>query len=176
MGLLTKFGLRRSVIWERPTILDEFLDSPLQAVVFRLYLILLWLRGTPVKPPRNRQPIKVVCISDTHDAVVPHVQDGDLLIFAGDASDDGTAASIQAQIDWLDSLPHQHKVFVCGNHDSWFDITARSEVDTLSHKNVDLKSVHYLQHKSITLAFKCGRRLNVYGAPDLPRCGPTNFA
>ena len=176
MGLLTRLGLRRSMIWERPTILDEFLDSPLQAIVWRLYLVVLWLRGIPVMPPKNRQPIKVVCISDTHDAITTNVPDGDLLIFAGDSSNDGSAASIQAQLDWLDSLPHQHKVFVCGNHDSWFDINGRSEVDTLAHKNVDLKSVHYLQRKSITLAFKCGRRLNVYGAPDLPRCGPSNFA
>ncbi|RYP73655.1 hypothetical protein DL771_003543 [Monosporascus sp. 5C6A] len=176
MGLLTNLGLRRPSIWERPTALDEFLDSPLQAIIFRLYLVFLSLRGVPVRPPKNRQPIKVVCISDTHDTIVANVPDGDLLIHAGDSSNDGSAASIQAQIDWLDSLPHRHKVFVCGNHDSWFDIKARSEVDALGQKAVDLKSVHYLQRKSITLAFKCGRRLNIYGAPDLPKCGPSNFA
>ena len=174
MGLLTKLGLRRTRIWDRPTILDEFLDSPLHAVVFRLYLLFLWLRRTPVKPPRNRLPIRVVCISDTHDAIVPHVPNGDLLIFAGDASDDGSAAAIQAQINWLDSLPHQHKVFVCGNHDRWFDIKVRNEND--AHQGVDLRDVRYLQRKSIPLTFNCGRRLNIYGAGDVPGSGSSNSA
>ncbi|KAI1143180.1 Metallo-dependent phosphatase [Hypoxylon sp. FL0543] len=171
MGLLVKLGLRRRIKWERPTLLDWFLDSPLQAIVFHLYLLILWLRGNPVKPPRNKQPIKIVCLSDTHESIVKDVPDGDLLIHCGDLVNNGRAASIQKQIDWLVSLPHQHKVVVCGNHDSWFDINARSEEDTLLHQTVDLKTVHYLERKSITLAFKGGRKLNIYGAPDIPQCG-----
>ncbi|KAI0023061.1 Metallo-dependent phosphatase [Xylariomycetidae sp. FL0641] len=171
MGLLVKLGLRRRMKWEPPTLLDWFLDSPLQAVVYHLYLIILWLRGNPVSPPRHREAIKIVCLSDTHESIVQNVPDGDLLIHCGDMVSDGTAASIQKQIDWLDSLPHQHKVLVCGNHDSWFDINARAEEDALGHRSVNTKSVHYLERKSITLAFKGGRRLNIYGAPDIPQCG-----
>ncbi|OTB03721.1 hypothetical protein M426DRAFT_321427 [Hypoxylon sp. CI-4A] len=176
MGLLVKLGLRRAIPWERPTILDWLLDSPLQALVYHLYLIILWLRGNPVKPPRNKQPIQIVLLSDTHESVVPNVPDGDLLIHCGDTVNDGTAASIQKQIDWLDSLPHQHKVLVCGNHDSWFDINSRTEEDSLGHKAVDLKSVHYLERKSITLNFKGGRKLNIYGAPDIPYIGGREHA
>ncbi|CAJ2512347.1 Uu.00g053620.m01.CDS01 [Anthostomella pinea] len=191
MGLLVKLGLRRPSKWERHTLLDWFLDSPLQALVYHLYLVILWLRGNPVRPPRNRPPIKVVCLSDTHDSIVQRVPDGlvsrkpqhtqrvpdgDLLIHCGDLTSDGTAASIQKQIDWLVSLPHQHKVLVCGNHDSWFDINARKEEDILGQRSVNLKSVHYLERKSITLAFKGGRRLNIYGAPDLPQCGGSDNA
>ncbi|KAI2623510.1 Metallo-dependent phosphatase [Hypomontagnella submonticulosa] len=176
MGLLVKLGLRRSLEWERPTLLDWILESPLQAIVFHLYLIVLWLRGNPVKPPRNKPPIKIVFLSDTHDSIVQNVPDGDLLIHCGDMTNDGSVASIQKQVDWLASLPHQHKVLVCGNHDSWFDISARREEDTLAHKSVDLKTLHYLQHKSTTLAFKGGRKLNIYGAPDIPQCGGPEHA
>ncbi|KAI1640030.1 calcineurin-like phosphoesterase [Biscogniauxia mediterranea] len=171
MGLLVRLGLRRAIEWERPTLLDYLLDSPLQAAVHHLYLCILWLRGNPVRPPRNRQPIKIVFLSDTHESIVENVPDGDLLIHCGDLVNDGTAASIQKQIDWLVSLPHQHKVLVCGNHDSWFDINSRSEEDSLACRSVDLKTIRYLERKSITLNFKDGRRLNIYGAPDIPICG-----
>ncbi|KAI1207952.1 Metallo-dependent phosphatase [Annulohypoxylon truncatum] len=176
MGLLVKLGLRRPMQWERPTLLDWILESPLQAIVFHLYLLVLWLRGNPVKPPRNRPPIKIVCLSDTHDSIVQDVPDGDLLVHCGDTTNDGTVASIQKQVDWLVSLPHQHKVLVCGNHDSWFDIRSRMDADTLGHKAVDTKTLHYLEHKSITLNFKGGRRLNIYGAPDIPKCGGPEHA
>ncbi|KAI1393937.1 Metallo-dependent phosphatase [Hypoxylon trugodes] len=171
MGLLVKLGLRRPIEWERPTLLDWFLDSPLQALVFHLYLVILWLRGNPVKPPRNRQPIKIVCLSDTHESIVQNVPDGDLLIHCGDMTNVGTAAAIQKQIDWLASLPHQHKVLICGNHDSWFDINSRREEDTLLNNVINMRGLHYLERKSVTLAFKGGRKLNIYGAPDLPECG-----
>ncbi|KAI0176072.1 Metallo-dependent phosphatase [Hypoxylon sp. FL1284] len=171
MGLLVKLGLRRPLEWERPTVLDWLLDSPLQALVFHVYLIVLWLRGNPLKSPRNKQPIKIVLLSDTHESIVNDVPDGDLLIHCGDMVNDGTAASIQKQVDWLAALPHHHKIVVCGNHDSWFDINARTEEDALGHRAVDMKGLHYLERKSITLAFKGGRKLNIYGAPDVPKCG-----
>lgn len=126
MHLLRAIGLRRPTPWDTPTWLDEILDSPLQAVVIRLYLIILWIRGRPIRPPKGKSPIRVVCLSDTHEEIVGHVPDGDLLIHAGDMVTDGTALSIQKQIDWLASLPHRHKYIVTGNHDSWFDHSSRT--------------------------------------------------
>ncbi|KAK8128207.1 hypothetical protein PG984_009315 [Apiospora sp. TS-2023a] len=159
--------LRRSSHWDKPTLLDEYLESPLKALVVRLYCLLLWLRGSPMKPPRNRPPIKVVCLSDTHGMIVPNVPPGDLLIHAGDLTQGGTALELQAQIDWLDSLPHRHKVMIGGNHDIFFDIKTRGDEDKTQQTRVKFKSVKYLQRQSVTLAFKGQRRLNVYGAPDI---------
>ncbi len=176
MGLLVNLGLRRRLKWEPRTVLDWFLESPVQGIIYFLYPIVLWLRGNPVKPPKNRTPIKIVCLSDTHDSIVQNVPDGDLLIHCGDMTNDGTAASIQKQIDWLASLPHQHKIVVCGNHDSWFDLNSRTEEDTLGHRSVDLKTLHYLERKSIRLSFRGGRRLNIYGAPEIPQCGGSEMA
>ncbi|KAI2635390.1 calcineurin-like phosphoesterase [Xylaria nigripes] len=176
MGLLANIGLRRPLPWEPRTVLDWLLESPLQGFIYLLYPILLWLRGKPAKPPAHRPPIKIVFLSDTHDSIVSNVPDGDLLIHCGDLTSDGTAASIQKQIDWLDSLPHRHKVLVCGNHDSWFDLSSRTEEDTLGRRTVDLKSLHYLERKAITLTLKAGRRLNIYGAPEIPQCGGSDMA
>ncbi|KAH8889663.1 calcineurin-like phosphoesterase [Thozetella sp. PMI_491] len=175
MGLLVWFGLRRPNIWERRTLLDKFLESPLQWLVFTFFQLVLFLRGRPFRPPRDKPPIRVVCLSDTHDGTVA-VPDGDLLIHAGDLTNPGTAADIQRQVDWLDSLPHQHKVFVCGNHDSWFDPTARVPEDRKTGAEVNLKGLKYLENSAVTLEFRGGRKLNVFGNPALPRCGGDNFA
>lgn len=176
MGILQDVGLRRPIKWDKPTLLDEIIESPLKAIVVRLYFFILWLRGNPVRPPRNRPPIRVVCLSDTHEEVVSKVPDGDLLIHAGDMTNSGTAADIQKQLNWLASLPHRHKVIVCGNHDSWFDIRSRREEDTLAHRQVDTKGMNYLENESITLNFEGGRKLNIYGAPSLPKCGDASNA
>ena len=175
MGLLQVLKLRRSNDWEKPTLLDEFLASPLQALVLRIFHIILFLRGRPFRPPRDRPAIRVVCISDTHDHIVP-VPDGDLLIHAGDLTNAGTVDDIQKQVDWLASLPHRHKVLVCGNHDSWFDELARRPEDKASGRKVELKGIHYLERQSVTLEFKGARRLNIWGAPDIPKCGGSDFA
>jgi 3',5'-cyclic AMP phosphodiesterase CpdA len=175
MSLLVTLGLGRRNKWERPTLLDHLFTSPLQALISQFYAFVLFLRGRPFLPPRDKPAIRVVCISDTHDQTTA-VPDGDLLIHAGDLTNAGTIDDLQRQIDWLDALPHRHKVIVCGNHDSYFDVTARSQADRDSGRSLDLKSIHYLERKSVTLEFAGRRRLKVYGAPDLPVCGEANFA
>jgi Icc-related predicted phosphoesterase len=60
--------------------------------------------------------MKLVLISDTHGRH-PVVPDGDVLIHAGDLTAGGSLAECRKEIEWLKSLPHQHKIFVAGNHD-----------------------------------------------------------
>jgi hypothetical protein len=176
MGFLQYLHLRRRSAWDPQTPLDIFLSSPLQWIMYHIYHLILLLRGHPFRPQKDSTPVRVVCLSDTHDRVVENVPDGDLLIHAGDLTTDGTAADIQRQIDWLDSLPHRHKVVVAGNHDSWFDPSARKAEDRADGRTVDLKSLVYLQDRLVTLEFEGGRMLNVYGAADIPKCGGSSFA
>ncbi|SPN97737.1 uncharacterized protein DNG_01250 [Cephalotrichum gorgonifer] len=70
----------------------------------------------------SQSSIRVVCISDTHCAY-PEVPDGDLLLHTGDMTNKGTFDEIQAQLDWLKSLPHKTKVVIAGNHDNLLDTT-----------------------------------------------------
>lgn len=176
MGLLQWLNLRRQNQWERLTLLDHLLNSPLHFIVAHIYHLILLLRGKPFNPPKDKRPINIVCLSDTHDLIVPNVPDGDLLIHSGDLTNSGTAEDIQHQIDWLDSLPHRHKVIIAGNHDSWFDVRSRRPEDKRDRRKLDFKRLHYLQNGSVTLEFNDGRRLNIYGAADLPACGGDDCA
>lgn len=189
MGLLTVLRLRRPNPWEPPTLLDALLSSPLQHLITILYHIILFCRGHPFHPPRSRPPIRVVCLSDTHDRVVYRIPDGDLLIHAGDLTDDGSLAKIQEQVDWLAGLPHQHKVVVAGNHDGWFDrdtsIRRKADAEVVgmgeggdagTRGGVEWKGVRYLHDEMAILEFKGERRLNVYGRSGVPRCGDDSHA
>jgi len=163
-------------IFDPPTLLEEFLDSPVKLILRSTYRVLNSLRTGP-KP--GKQPIRVVCISDIHSKT-KEIPDGDLLIVAGDLTDDGTPKDIQKAIDWINSLPHRHKIAIAGNHDYWLDPRAREHLKAvdLSPDHVDWKDIHYLQHSSITLTFPShgNRELRIYGAPQIPQCGPAHFA
>ncbi|KAJ5255912.1 hypothetical protein N7505_011063 [Penicillium chrysogenum] len=165
--------------FNRRPIPDYFIASPLVALLYPVHQILLRLRGPPRLPPPGTQPIRVVCISDTHTLEWPDVPDGDLLIHAGDLCNDGSARDIQATVDWLRSLPHPYKVAIGGNHDSYFDVRSRLDEDrkdpastgdsfsavssstasihSLHDLNgasrIDWGDIHYLQHSAVTLSF-----------------------
>lgn len=174
MGFLQSAGLRRKSQWERMTILDRLLLSPLAFLAVQFYTLTLWLRGKPIRPPRNKTPITVVCISDTHDLMVD-VPEGDILIHAGDLTNAGTVADIQKQVDWLKSMPHAVKVVVCGNHDSYFDKTSRKVEDVKSGAKPDFGDILYLEGDMTVQKVK-GRKVTIFGAPDIPQCGGSEFA
>lgn len=157
-----------------PSIIYLILTEPLKLVGRLCDLILSLLHSSPRS---SSPPVRVVCISDTHCLQAP-VPDGDLLIHAGDLARTGTPAELQAQIDWLASLPHQHKVVIAGNHDTFLDPRSRKTLSAVDQQGVlDWRDIHYLQHAALTLQFHSGQRqLNVYGAPQIPLCGGSDFA
>jgi len=169
------FNSSRS-IFDPPTLLESFLEAPARFILRLLYHILNSLR---VRPKPASHPIRVVCISDIHSKT-KEIPDGDLLIVAGDLTDDGTPKDIQTAIEWINSLPHKHKIAIAGNHDYWLDPRAREHLKAvdLSPDHVDWRDIHYLQHSAITLTFPShgDRQLRVYGAPQIPKCGPDHFA
>lgn len=62
--------------------------------------------------------MRIVALSDTHgyhDEV--DVPDGDILIFAGDMCGHSTIDSVEEFGYWMDTLPHEHKIYIAGNHD-----------------------------------------------------------
>ncbi|KOS18213.1 putative rhamnogalacturonate lyase C [Escovopsis weberi] len=174
MGLLVWLGLRRPNQWERPTLLDSMLQSPLTFFAVKFYHVCLLLRGRPFRPPPNRDPIRVVCVSDTHDQEV-HIPEGDILIHAGDLTNSGLAADIQKQLDWLKAQRHQVKIVVAGNHDSYFDPRSRLESDVHSSAALDLDGLVYLE-SDLTVQQVKGRSVSIFGVPDIPECGPPSFA
>lgn len=165
-------------IFEPPTRLERLLSAPLKYLISLLYRLSTRLRSAPkAKSPA----IKVVCISDTHSLKYDDVPDGDLLIHAGDLTNNGTIPEIQQALNWLASLPHKYKVIIAGNHDTFLDPRSRETLQEADKTGrLDWKGMHYLQHSSIALDFRTHqngtRRLNIYGAPQIPQCGGSNFA
>jgi calcineurin-like phosphoesterase family protein len=165
-------------------------QAPVKLLLYRAYHIITYLRSTP-KP--TQPPIKVVCISDTHNHIAEDVPPGDILIHAGDMTDTGSADELQKQVDWLASLPHKEIVVISGNHDTYLDPRTRPSLsDEQRRGSIDWKRVHYLQHRRLSLTVNVEpdstgaagsrtpllaerntqRRISIYGAPQIPACGP----
>ncbi|PSN67494.1 hypothetical protein BS50DRAFT_621481 [Corynespora cassiicola Philippines] len=190
------------------------LRAPVKLLLSKLYALLSALRSTPTP---HDPPIRIVCLSDTHTHTLcpGDVPLGDVLVHAGDLSDRGSVAEIQAQVDWLAGLPHREVVVVAGNHDRWLDPRTRgglAEGREGREAKVEWGRVHYLQHRRVSLSIPVGeartwqrqdaadspqtpepepepepeptsrthllarrttsRRIRIYGAPQIPACGP----
>ncbi|KAJ7652236.1 Metallo-dependent phosphatase-like protein [Mycena rosella] len=122
-----------------------------------------------LNPPAS--PIRVVCISDTHNThrSQPPLPAGDLLIHAGDLTHSGSAPELADALAWLSSQPHPHKVLIAGNHDAALaDRAARTQL-LRAHP-----ALVYLEDAATTLTVR-GRPLRVYGSPHTPRHGSWPF-
>ena len=200
MGILQSIFEPPTSPFEPPTLLYTAVHHPLTLLLSTLHHVFLYLRGRPYTPPSSN-PIRIVSISDTHSKKPwTPLPPGDLLIHAGDLTDNGNVTEIQTQIDWLASLHHtkykphkdcppdhahlpaiafrgyQHIVVICGNHDSYFDPRSRSQHDRKSGKKLDWGPITYLEHSSASLTFNGNRTLRLYGAPQIPKCGGKEFA
>lgn len=171
-------------------------QAPVKLMLYHTYQFLNHLHSTP--KPLQELPIRVVCISDTHSQIPDNVPDGDVLIHAGDMTNDGSVAEIQKQIDWLSALPHKEIVVISGNHDTFLDPRVRASLPEEQRRGaLNWKRVHYLQHRRVSLTIKvqpvhgndaaaisvntpllaadqCQRRICIYGAPQIPACDPMN--
>lgn len=125
--------------------------------------------------------VRVICISDTHNEQ-PHVPNGDILIHAGDLTVNGTFEELQLQLDWLNSLPHQHKIVIAGNHDLLLDQSffrrnprlASRENDERRLRDLRWGSVVYLENELRVLNVR-DRDVKVYGSPMTPKYGNWAF-
>jgi len=69
--------------------------------------------------PSFTKRIRIVCLSDTHTRHLRKpVPNGDILIHAGDFTNNGSPEQFQAFNDFLCMLPHRHKVVISGNHEA----------------------------------------------------------
>ncbi|KAF2133591.1 Metallo-dependent phosphatase [Dothidotthia symphoricarpi CBS 119687] len=178
--------------WHRPKDFEPLplaalvYQAPVKSLLFRAYRVATWLRSAPT--PSN-PPLRVVCISDTHNHILDNVPPGDILIHAGDMTNTGSVAELQRQVDWLASLPHKEIMVISGNHDTYLDPRTRPSLQEEQRSgNVDWGRVHYLQHRRLSLtitvdprdsgsrtpllAERRQRRIHIYGAPQIPACGP----
>ena len=101
--------------------------------------------------------MRIVAIGDTHglhrQVAIP---DGDLLVHAGDLTRGGNLDELPDFVDWIDSLPHTHKIVIAGNHD-WCFQRQPNRARWL------LAGCTYLQDQAITLD-----GITFYGSPWQP--------
>ncbi|KAK5105330.1 hypothetical protein LTS08_001607 [Lithohypha guttulata] len=173
-----------------PSTIYLVLLHPVSTILIFLHNLLLTLRGAPYRPPPAQLPIPITCISDTHSKFPRVPPSGELLIHAGDLTNSGTLNSIQQTVDWLKSLQkpwpgsrdgYRYIVIIAGNHDSYMDERSRNAHDTRTSKGshgrkLDWGKIIYLQHGEVTLTFPGDRKLKIYGAPQIPKCGGKDFA
>ncbi|KAK0733264.1 Metallo-dependent phosphatase-like protein [Lasiosphaeria miniovina] len=121
---------------------EQFVLEPCVFLARKLYT---WQKTTLISgpPPPPADPVSVVCISDTHNTQ-PALPAGDILVHAGDLTQSGSFAELQAALRWLAAQPHPVKIVVGGNHD---DAAAT------------------------VVCARNGRRLRVHGSPGSPRNG-----
>lgn len=102
--------------------------------------------------------LTLVLLSDTHnrhrDVTVPP---GDVFLYAGDLTNRGQFAVIEDFNSWLGTLPHRHKVVICGNH----DLTFERDPDEAQRR---ITNAIYLQDAAVEI-----EGLKIWGSPWQPR-------
>ncbi|KAF2437968.1 Metallo-dependent phosphatase [Karstenula rhodostoma CBS 690.94] len=155
----------------QPTPLQRFLRNPLFSLATYLY----------THQPTLKHPLRIICLSDTHNTTPPSPP-GDILLHAGDLTQNGTFAEIQATPAWLSALPHPHKFVIAGNHDlvlsRAFVAAAPPRVFTTApgttKDDLDWGEVIYLENASASVTVR-GRKVKVWGAPWTPKYGNWAF-
>lgn len=133
--------------------------------------------------------VRIVCVSDSHNHAPGQgytLPPGDILIHAGDLTNQGSLAEIQQAVKWLESTNFPVKLVIAGNHDLGLDkqyhlkhkvgwTVEADNVDACRSLLRDHSNITYLEHESCEVAIK-GRRLRIYGSPFSIDHGKQNWA
>jgi Icc-related predicted phosphoesterase len=104
-----------------------------------------------------KKTIDITFISDTHghhDMMTNDLPGGSILIHAGDVSSRGHYKEVCKFLEWFESLPYMHKIFIAGNHDFIFE---------RDNALVIPDNVHYLKDSYVII-----EGLKIYGSPWQP--------
>lgn len=95
----------------------------------------------------------ILHISDTHGKhqILKDLPRADVIVHTGDITENATIEEAEGFMEWLCSLPYQHKIFIAGNHDL-----------CLYGANIEglPDNVHYLCNEAITID-----GIKFYGVP-----------
>ncbi len=69
--------------------------------------------------PREFRKTRYVCVSDTHNANPLNgtfkLPDGDVLIHAGDLTNQGSLSELQKTLDWIEKTDFEVKIVIAGS-------------------------------------------------------------
>ncbi|KKY24816.1 putative ser thr protein phosphatase [Phaeomoniella chlamydospora] len=105
--------------------------------------------------------IRFVCISDTHN-LTPNLPSGDVLIHAGDLTNQGGLSELRKALEWIEGLDFQAKIVVAGNHDITLDKPFYTQYGSYFHNQAPQdpdqcrrlfkkSSILYLDHEAATV-------------------------
>ncbi|KAJ3457601.1 hypothetical protein MRS44_014742 [Fusarium solani] len=133
----------------------------------------------------RRRRTRIVCISDTHNCTVK-LPKGDVLIHAGDLTNQGSYSELSKTIAWLEKADFEVKIVIAGNHDITLDSDFYAEHGMYFHNNnpqsseeclglFASSSITYLHHESATIRLRSPTgphtEFKVFGSPYSPRHG-----
>ncbi|KAG1720589.1 metallophosphoesterase domain-containing protein 1 [Suillus lakei] len=122
-------------------------------------------------PRRSFSPVRTICISDTHNTDISSlIPPGDILIHAGDLTHSGTLPELQVTFDWLGSFPHEHKIVIAGNHDTYL----QTDEGRLWAQSWREHGIIYLEDETHAIQVR-DRALKVFGSPFTPQHGNGAF-
>ncbi|KAH8174380.1 calcineurin-like phosphoesterase domain-containing protein [Sarocladium implicatum] len=138
----------------------------------------------------NLRRTRIVCISDTHNNTFK-LPKGDVLIHAGDLTNQGSFSELSKTIKWLEEAPFEAKVVIAGNHDITLDDKFYADHGLYFHSQkpqspsecqallLGSQSITYLRHEAATVRLKSPTgphtEFNVFGSPYSPRHGMWAF-
>ncbi|UJR16718.1 hypothetical protein I4U23_003618 [Adineta vaga] len=116
--------------------------------------------------PDRYKKISIVVVSDTHkNHRKLSIPNGDIFLHCGDftnrhdwynlSDDKSIPKSVIDFNDWLGTLPHRHKIVICGNHDIGFEKFTYEEIQSKL-----LTNCKYLQDELIEI-----EGITIYGCP-----------
>ncbi|KAF2125922.1 Metallo-dependent phosphatase [Dothidotthia symphoricarpi CBS 119687] len=123
--------------------------------------------------------IRIVCISDTHNTT-PKLPAGDILIHAGDLTNQGSYAELERSVAWLSGCAFEARVVVCGNHDIPLDAPFHARAaggwkwpspqnpQACRNLLLNARGITYLEHSSTTIHLSSGVRVKIFGSPYSP--------
>ena len=138
-------------------------------------------------PVSELRHTRFVCISDTHNTF-PKLPRGDVLIHAGDLTNQGSLSELRKTVDWLEKTDFETKIIVAGNHDITLDSTFYNQHGLAHFHNQDAQnpdkclalltessSLTYLNHEARTIRLTRpegpGTTFKVFGSPYSPSRG-----
>ena len=95
------------------------------------------LKFENMRSKREEGVVRLVLVSDTHTKhKMLDLPKGDVLIHAGDCTNNGTRKEIAEFDAWLATLDFKHKILVPGNHDTALDPKASERSNRLEDQKV----------------------------------------
>ncbi|OCL08398.1 Metallo-dependent phosphatase [Glonium stellatum] len=126
---------------------------------------------------------RFVCISDTHNQT-PKLPRGDVLVHAGDLSNQGSISELRKTVAWLEKADFEAKIVIAGNHDITLDSQFYEKHWSLFHNQhrqdpgacqrlfIDSSSITYLKHEAATIRLQAPTgphtEFKVFGSPYSP--------